>query len=55
MEKSGGNLQLFQKISIRENTLSFQSITANGRLFDAFRIDRLRSGKKRFVEMNHVK
>lgn len=55
MEKSGGNLQLFQKISIRENMLSYQSVTANGHLFDAFRIERLRSGQKRFVEMPLVK
>ncbi len=51
MEKSGGDLQLFQEISINDNTLSFQCFTANGHLFDAFRIERQKSGKKRFVEI----
>ena len=55
MEKSGGNLQLFQVITIQDNRLSYKSITANGNLFDAFRIERQRNGKKRFVEMKSGK
>jgi len=51
MEKSGGYTQLFQKITVSENTLKYQSIAASGDLFDAFRIERRKSGEKKFYEM----
>jgi len=51
MEKSGGYIQLFQKITISGNILEFNSFTASGDLFDAFRIERRKSGKKKFFEM----
>ena len=51
MERSGGNLQLFQVISIQDNSLSYKSYTANGTLFDAFRINRKKNGKKKFVPL----
>jgi 3',5'-cyclic AMP phosphodiesterase CpdA len=53
MEKSGGNLQLFQEISITDNRLFFKSVTANGILFDAFSIERKKNGKKKFVEKRY--
>ena len=51
MERSGGNVQLFQVISVQDDVLEYKSLTANGNLFDAFKIERKKSGKKRFVEM----
>ena len=51
MEKSGGNLQLFQEITISDKALLYKSITANGNLFDAFRIEWCGMDRKKFVDM----
>jgi len=51
MEKSGENFQFFQVISVQDNALSYQSVKANGTLFDAFKIERKRNGEKRFTEL----
>lgn len=51
MERRGGHTQLFQKITIDENALHYQSYTAGGDLFDAFRIERRKGGDKKFYEM----
>ena len=51
MERSGGNLQLFQVISVQDNALSYKSVTASGTIFDEFKIERKKNGKKRFVEL----
>ena len=48
MEKSAGNLELFQDISIDEHQLSYKSFTASGNLFDAFTIHRSKNGTKIF-------
>jgi hypothetical protein len=50
MEKNGSNMELFQTISIDGKSLSFKSYTADGSLFDEFRIDRKNNGAKRFVD-----
>ena len=52
MEFKGGNLELFQKISILQNGLTYQSVTPNGELFDEFRLQRKKDGTKKFIEMN---
>ncbi|MBX2842585.1 MAG: metallophosphoesterase family protein [Flammeovirgaceae bacterium] len=36
MERKAGNTQLFQIISIHENTLTYQAFSADGELYDAF-------------------
>jgi hypothetical protein len=36
MERRAGNTQLFQIITIEDNTLSYQAFTATGQLYDAF-------------------
>ena len=38
MKKTGQNLQLFQVISIDDDTLSFRAYTVTGKLFDAFEL-----------------
>lgn len=51
MEHSGGDTQLFQAISIKDNVLVYKSFTANGDLFDEFMIQRKKNGDKKFIEM----
>jgi len=51
MEHSGGNVQLYQQISIKENALVYKSFTVGGDLFDAFIIQRKKNGDKKFIEM----
>jgi hypothetical protein len=50
MEKSGGDLQLFQKITISGNSLTYKSYTVSGDIFDEFLIQRKKNGDKKFVE-----
>ncbi len=50
MEKSGGETQLFQVISLDNTCLEYRSYTATGKLFDYFFIKRKASGKKKFLE-----
>lgn len=50
-EKSGEKLQLFQVISIDKNEMHYQSVMANGGIFDEFKIKRKDNGKKTFVDM----
>jgi len=38
MDRAAENMQLFQVISVSENTLSYQSITVTGEVYDAFEI-----------------
>ncbi|HSO87304.1 MAG TPA: metallophosphoesterase family protein, partial [Draconibacterium sp.] len=52
MQFKGGNLQLFQEITINGNELNFKAITADGELFDQFSLNKSRNGKTRFIEMN---
>lgn len=46
MERKGGNVQLFQKISIDKNSLVYQSYAISGKIFDSFRIDCDKKGNK---------
>lgn len=48
----GGNLQLFQVITIEDNKLDFKAYTAGGDLFDQFAIKKNKQGKGRFTELN---
>jgi hypothetical protein len=52
MQFKGGNLQLFQKITIDNNELHFKAFTADGELFDQFSLKKGRNGKNKFVELN---
>ena len=51
MEHRGGHLQLFQKVTVGENALSYKSYRADGSLFDEFRIERKANGEKKFNEL----
>ncbi len=56
MEFKGDNRELFQKITIDENSLLYQSVTVTGDIFDQFRITKKLNGQSKFVELNpHVK
>jgi len=52
MQFKGGNLQLFQEISIEGNKLNFNAYTAEGELFDQFSLVKNKNGKNKFVELN---
>jgi len=49
MERKGGNVQLFQKISVEKNSLVYHSYTVSGEIFDSFRIDFSKKGDKIFT------
>ena len=46
MQKRGGYLQLFQKITINGEVLDFKAVTANGEIFDHFILKKGKSGNK---------
>jgi hypothetical protein len=50
MEHKGENTQLFQVITVMQNTLIFKSFTADGLLNDDFMLERKGNGKKKFRE-----
>ncbi len=50
MEQKGENVQLFQVITVEENALIYKSFTADGLLFDDFRLERKGNGRKKFYE-----
>ncbi len=52
MQFKGGNVQLFQTITIDDNKLEFKALTADGELFDHFSLEKAGNGKKRFIEQN---
>jgi hypothetical protein len=52
MQFKGGNLQLFQVITIDGDKLDFKAYTAGGVLFDQFAIKKNKSGKVKFTELN---
>lgn len=47
MDRAAENTQLFQVISISGNTLSYQSITVTGQVYDAFEL--IKEGKTRLI------
>ncbi len=51
MQKSGGNLQLFQQITIDNNMLIFKAFSADGNLFDQFTLKRRKDGTTKLLEM----
>ncbi len=51
MERKGGNLQLYQIISLKKNELLYQAYTADGKLFDSFSVRQKENGQKEFHEM----
>ena len=52
MKRKARNTQLFQVISIVNNTLTYQAFTAHGELYDAF--DLIKSSKKANKLVNHI-
>jgi hypothetical protein len=50
MEHKGENTQLFQVITVMQNTLIFKSFTADGLLNDDFSLKLKENGKKKFYE-----
>jgi len=48
MEKRGGSIQLFQKISVKSESLLYEAYTVSGEIFDSFRIDYAKNGRKIF-------
>jgi 3',5'-cyclic AMP phosphodiesterase CpdA len=46
MQKRGGNLQLFQKITINGDVLDFKAVAADGEVFDHFILKKGRQGNK---------
>lgn len=51
MQVKGSNIQLFQEISIEENRLHYKAFTADGELFDEFKIKKRANGKSEFIEL----
>ena len=52
MQRKARNTQLFQIITIDNNTLSYQAFTAHGELYDAF--DLVKSRKEVNKLVNHI-
>lgn len=52
MKRKARNTQLFQVITIEDNTLSYQAFTAHGELYDAF--DLIKSSKKVNKIVDHI-
>ena len=50
MQVKGSNIQLFQEITIEGNRLHYKAITADGKLFDEFKIKKRANGKNKFIE-----
>ncbi len=50
MQVKGSNIQLFQEITIEGNRLHYKAITADGKLFDEFKIKKKANGKNKFIE-----
>ncbi|MEI6139635.1 MAG: metallophosphoesterase family protein [Mariniphaga sp.] len=50
MEFKGENIQLFQQITVGQNTLDYKSFAADGSLYDDFRLVRMKDGRKKFYE-----
>ncbi len=49
-DRIGEDVQLYQIIHLHERLLTFESRTVTGNLYDAFSIERMPDGRKRFVE-----
>jgi predicted phosphodiesterase len=50
MDRAAENTQLYQIISINQDTLSFKAFTAARELYDAFKIVKNGTGKKQFID-----
>ena len=48
--RTGANVQLYQVITVSPDVLKFEARTVTGQLFDAFEIQKSRSGFRRFVD-----
>jgi hypothetical protein len=50
LTRVGEDAQLYQVVRVEESRLRFESRTVTGTLYDAFDVERLRDGRKRFVD-----
>jgi Predicted phosphohydrolases len=48
MERKGGNIQLFQKITVMDKSLLYEAYSVSGEKYDSFRIDWAKNGHKIF-------
>jgi len=51
LERTAENTPFFQVISLDGDTLTYEARTATGRLYDAFRLEKPRTGPNRLVEL----
>ncbi|MCU0974904.1 MAG: metallophosphoesterase family protein [Steroidobacteraceae bacterium] len=49
LERTGEDVQLYQVVHVEQDRLRYESRTVTGRIYDAFDVERTRSGSKRFV------
>jgi hypothetical protein len=50
-DRTGGNTQLFQVITIEGDRLLFESYTAIGELYDSFELIKTPNGPNKFIEL----
>jgi 3',5'-cyclic AMP phosphodiesterase CpdA len=51
LQQKGSLIQLFQEITINNNSLLYEAYTARGELFDKFLLKKRKTGKAKFIEM----
>lgn len=54
MDRAASNTQLYQAITIDQNKLSFKAFTVNGDLYDAFDLNKDKSGVNTLVELSNT-
>lgn len=52
MQFKGDGRFLYQRITVSENTLNYQSVTVYGEVFDSFQLKKKTPGQSRFKELN---
>lgn len=52
MQKRAGNLQTYQVISVKDDTLAYKAYTLSGDVFDAFDLIKTRQGKNQLIDRN---
>ena len=55
MDQAGGNMQLFQVVSISKTVLSYKSITVTGGVYDAFDLVKKQSNDSELIDRTPVK
>lgn len=52
MDRSGGNVQLYQLITVEGNKLAYRCYTASGDLYDSFELKKRKGRQNRLIERN---